>query len=133
MARRLLAMFDGNAKMVKNYIKWVFHFKVKNTNYQVTSLGFFVSEKFQQEYYHARSRAKVIRRSTPLPETFLSWCKENIPEIFELRSLSTWNDLNGCISYVKNRGKNDTIKTVLNEAVKRGLLKSADEFKRLED
>ncbi len=133
MARRLLAMFDGNAKLIKNYIKWVFHFKVKNTNYQVTSLGFFVSEKFLQEYNHAKARASVLRRSTLLPKNYISWCQENAKEIFEIRDFSTWNDLNGCISYLNNRGKNETIKKVLIKAVEFNMIKDINEYRKLED
>lgn len=133
MARRLLAMFDGNAKTVRNYIKWAFHFKVKNTNYQVNSLGFFVSEKFQQEYNNAKARAAVLRRSTPLPESFINWCEQNANEVFELRSLVTWNDLNGCVSYIKYREKNGPIYKVVVEAVNRKMLPSIQEYRKLGD
>lgn len=125
-------MFDGNAKSVGNFIKWVFKFKVKK-NYQITSLGFFVSEKFQQQYNQAKARSRVLRRSTPLPSSFIDWCLDKIPEIFKLRDLKTWNDLNGCVSYVKYRGFDGVVGKLINEAIDRKLLPPGPDYVKLED
>lgn len=133
MARRILALFDGDARRAANYVKWAFHFKVRSRNYPITSFGFFASEKFVLEYEHARARAAVLRRSTPLPEEFLVWCRGDEAEIFELQELATWDDLNGLVTHVKCYGADNTEGRVVNEAVKRGMLPAGPEYKKLEN
>jgi len=133
MGRRLLAMFDGDAKAARTYLKWVFAFKIRNTNYVVSSLGFFVSQKFVAEYMHAKARSRVLRRSSPLPTDFVEWCLANEPEIFDRQELETWNDLNGLVTHVKHYGKDDTESRVVTEAVRRGMLPRGPDYVRLED
>lgn len=133
MARRILAMFDGNARRAANYVKWVYHFKVKTRNYPVTSFGFFASQKFAMEYEHARARSKALRRSTPLPEDFLSWARSNEPDTVEEEQLRTWNDLNGLVTHVQCFGSDGGEGRIVAEAVKRGLLPAGPKHRQLED
>lgn len=132
MARRILNMFDWNAREAKIYIRWVFEKRVKTVNYTVYSFGFFASQKFVNEYFHAKNRSMVLRRYTKLPQDFLSWCKNNHPDIFQQQELETWNDLNGLISHIKiyNNGIESYI---IDEAVKRRMLEDKFTYKRLED
>lgn len=133
MARRILAMFDGNAKIARNYVIWVYKFKVRTVKYQVTSFGFFASQKFVNEYNQARARAAVPRRAARLPADFLSWCLESEPEIFDLQELGTWNDLNGLVTHVKSYGPEGPEGRVVSEAVRRGMLPAGPEHRKLED
>lgn len=134
MGRRLLVMFDGNAKEARTYVKWVFAFKVKSVDYAISSLGFFVSQKFVSEYLQAKTRARVLRRSTPLPTEFVEWCLENESGVFERQELDTWNDLNFMVAYVKQGGNHDSAESrVVCEAVRRGMLPQGPGYAKLED
>lgn len=132
MARRLLAMFEGNAWEVAQYIKWAFS-KAISPSYVVTGMGLFTKQDLANRFKVARARSKVIRRRTPLPKNFLEWCQENHPEIFELQELSSWNDLNGLVTSVKNYGSNNIEGKVVEEAVNRKMLPEGPEYRKLED
>jgi hypothetical protein len=131
MARRILAMMDGDALRAANYIKWAFHFKVRRRSYPVRSMGFFASADFINDYNVARAQAAVLRRSTPLPPAFLAWCRENEPEIFDRTELAVWNNLNGLVAHVKARGIDGPERRVVEEAVKRGMLPPGPEYRKL--
>lgn len=133
MGGRLLAMFDGDAKAARTYVKWVFVFKIKNTNCAIRSMGFFVSQKFVAEYMQARARARVLRRSTPLPTEFIEWCLMNEPNVFEHQELETWNDLNFLVTYVRQNGHDNIEGMVAAEAVRRGMLSPGPGYANLED
>jgi len=133
MARRILAMFDGNAREIKTYIRWVFAKKIKTPKYGIQGLGFFSMQKFVNEYKQAKARAKRITRFGPLPKSFVNWCKENVPEIFESQELNSWNDLNGVVSVVKNYGKEGPEWCIAKEAVKIGMLPPGPEYRKLEE
>ncbi len=133
MARRILAMFDGDAHEIRTYIRWVLAKKVKTNKYPITSIGFFTKAGLINEYKHAKARSSVLKRHTLLPNSFLSWCKENSPDIFEKQDLKTWNDLNGLITYIKSYGNDNTEGIVVNEAVRQGMLLGQDSYKKLED
>jgi len=131
--RRLLAVFGGDAKLARNYAQWVFAFKIRNADYAISSMGFFVSQKFVSEYMQARARSRVLRRSTPLPTEFLGWCLEHEPEVFDRQQFETWNDLNFMVAYVKQGGTNSAEGRVAVEAVRRGMLPPGPGYANLED
>ena len=133
MGRRLLAMFDSDAKAARTYVKWVFTFKIRNADCAINSMGFFVSQKFVAEYMQARARARVLRRSTPLPTEFIQWCLENEPEVFERQELETWNDLNFLVTYVRQNGNDSIEGRVTVEAVRKGMLPPGPSHVNLED
>lgn len=133
MARRILTMFDNDALRAANYVRWAFRFKVRTRDYPVTSLGFFASSKFVMEYEHARAKARVLRRSTPLPSDFLDWCRQNEADTAEDGQLSTWNDLNGFVMYAKSYGTDNGRGRVVAEAVRRGMLPPGPECRKLEE
>lgn len=132
-ARRILAMFDGNAKEVKTYIRWVFAKKIKSPKYEIKGLGFFSLQNFANEYRRAKAKAHVIKRFTKLPNDFLVWCKDNAREVFDNQELETWNDLNGIVSVVKSYGENGVEWFVAQEAIRRGMLPTGPEFRILEE
>lgn len=133
MCNRLLAMFNGDAKSIKIYIKWIFTTKIRRPEYIISGFGFFVSQKFIAEFSNARARSRVLRRSTPLPTDFIEWCLSNEPDIFDRQELENWNHLNGLVTHVKQWNQDDVEKRVVNEAVNRGMLPSGPDYVRLED
>lgn len=133
MARRILTMFEGDAHEIRIYIKWVFAKKVRTTKYSVTSLGFFANAALVNDYKCAKARSAILKRHTSLPKSFLQWCNETYPEIFEKQELKTWNDLNGLVSYIKSYGDDTVEGKVVLGAVNQNLLKDQNTFKKLED
>lgn len=133
MARRILAMFEGNAREARTYIKWVFAKRVKPRNYSVTSIGFFASANFVNEYFGAKEKAKILKRCSKLPPDFIQWCVENHAQIFEKQELSTWNDLNGLVTHIISYGEDNIEGTIVKEAVRRGMLKDTKTYKKLEE
>jgi len=131
MARRLLTMITS-AKIVKNYIDWVYAKRIRTTKYNITSFGFFASQKFVNEYLQARARRYVIKRTTKLPKDFLLWCHDNYSNVLEKVSLETWNDLNGLVSFVKSYGFDNDESLIVIEAVRRGMLPPGPEYRKLE-
>jgi hypothetical protein len=132
MARRILAMLNANAHDARTYIRWVFVKKVRSTRYTVTSLGFFASAPFVNEYKAAKARSKILKRATKLPVEFVEWCQCNCPEVLESHSLKTWNDLNGLVTFINSYGSDNIENIVVSEAIKRGMLPK-NGYKKLED
>ena len=132
MARRILLMFKGNAREAKIYIRWVFQKRIRIPSYAVHSLGFFASQKFVNEYFQAKERSLILKRSSALPKDFLNWCRKSCPEIFEKQELETWNDLNGLVTHIISYGNNNIEGFVIKEAVQRGMLDSETTYKKLE-
>jgi len=130
-ARRLLTMFNQDAKEIKIYIKWLFAKKIKK-NYPITSIGFLATANLVNEYFQAKAQNAKLKRSTNLPETFIAWCQENCTEIFSQREFKTLNDLNGTITYVKTYGFDNVEGKVIQEAINRGLISKEIEYIRLE-
>lgn len=122
MARRILTMFNADANDAKIYIRWVFAKKVRSTKYTITSLGFFASAPFVNEYKAAKAYSKVLRRSTKLPDHFLNWCQTYYPDVLEVHNLETWNDLNGLVTFINSYGKENKEYCVVREAIYRGML-----------
>ncbi|MFA5048794.1 MAG: hypothetical protein WC516_07245 [Patescibacteria group bacterium] len=136
MARRIIAMFDDDARDAATYIKWVFAKKVRSRKKPITSLGFFTLSEFINEYKYAKAQNQLLRRQTPLPQDYLEWCKSECPALFETHDFKTWNDLNGLISFIKTYKTADLEKKVVMEAVNRKMIiiiNNELEFKKLED
>ena len=131
MARRILAMFDGDAVAARKYLEWVFLHKIRTPKYTVRTLGFFASADFANEYRGYLAHLALLRRSTLLPPAFLAWCWENEPEIFDKTEFTVWNNLNGLVAHVKARGTDGPEKRVVEEAVKRGMLPPGPEYRKL--
>jgi len=130
--RRVLTMFGQNAREARVYIKWVFAKRVKSTKYTISSVGFFASSKFVNEYLQAKARSGRITRTTKLPNDFVEWCRVSCPEIFDRQELETWNDLNGLVTYVQSYGLESIEGKVVLEAINRKLLPEDLGYARLE-
>lgn len=124
MARRILTMFFQNAREAATYVRWVFAKRIKTPKYAVSSIGFFASSKFVNEYFQAKAKSEKLTRSTKLPADFLTWCAQNCPEIFDRQQLEVWNDLNGLVTHVQSYGMDSPEGKVVSEAINRGLLPS---------
>lgn len=136
MARRIIAMFDGDAREASLYIKWVFTKKVRNRKKPITSLGFFTMADFINEFKYAKAQSQILKRHTPLPEEYLLWCKSDCPEIFEKHDFKTWNDLNSLVSFIKAYKVDGIEKKAVMEAVSRNMLPvsgNEPDFRKLED
>jgi hypothetical protein len=117
MARRIMTMFGEEYMQIPNYIKWVFMKKIKNTKYSLTSLGFFASSKFINEYKYARSLKNKINRSTPLPMEFLQKLEKDYQNFIKNNEIRTFNDLNILI-FTAQEYKNSQEAEIVNEAKK---------------
>jgi len=132
MGRRLITMFENDGPAIKNYIKWIFAKKVR-PSYSITSLGFFTVANLVNEYKAARARAKILKRSSPLPKEFLNWCKENHNEVFDSHHLENWNDLNRLVKFVNQYGINCLEGNIVMEAVNRKMLPTGPKMRELEN
>jgi hypothetical protein len=132
MGRRILAMLNADANEARTYIRWVFAKKVRSTKYTVTSLGFFASAPFVNEYKAAKARSLILKRATKLPANFVEWCDEHYPSVLKNQELETWNDLNGLVTFIKSYGLDNEENCVVSEAIKRGMLPQSG-YRTLED
>lgn len=120
MARRIITMFGEEHLLIPNYIKWVFVRKVKTKKYPLSSLGFLASSAFVNEYKAERARSQKPKRSSKIPDDFLSWCNENYPETIKNHEVETLNDLNVLIGLAKDK-RNVDEKYIVEEAKRRNI------------
>lgn len=99
-AWKLLATFKNDAHEARRYIYWVFK-KVIRRSTNLTSFNYINAPGIIRKYNLHAQKKRAITRSTQLPSGFLSWCKENIPNIFDEYELATVNDLGALLSFVK--------------------------------
>jgi hypothetical protein len=120
MARRIITMFGDDFLQIPNYILWVFKKRVRSKKYPLSSLGFFASNKFVNEYRMARANNQKPKRSTKLPAEFLDWCRKNYPNVVEYNELESYNDLNMLVVLGEAGGSDE--KMVVQEARNIGIL-----------
>jgi len=132
MARRILVMLNADAHDARTYVRWVFEKKVRSTKYTVTSLGFFASAPFVNEYKAAKARSMVLKRHTKLPKEFIGWCSQNYSAVLDTHSLETWNDLNGLVTFIQSYGEDNEEHCVVSEAITRKMLPPGG-HRKLED
>jgi hypothetical protein len=96
----LLAMFNKNVCEVRHYITWLFD-KGLSRSAQITNFGYILTPALVQKYKLQASKKSVLTRASNLPENFIEYCKVNIPDIFDLVTLGTMNDLAGLLSSVQ--------------------------------
>ena len=132
VARKILAMFNGDAKEARVYVKWMFAKKMKQRKKALTGMGFFAIANYVNEFKYAKKQSAILKRYTYLPKEFINWCQSNYREIFLRQELATWNDLNGLVTFIKSYGEDNIEGKIVNEAVRQGLLKSKYNFVKLE-
>lgn len=95
----ILSAFNGDAREVGKYIQWFFKHGInKNTN--ITSFGYLGTPAIIRKYKLHAEKSKYLTRASILPKEYLSWCEDNVPEIFDKYELTTMNDLGALLKYV---------------------------------
>lgn len=99
-AWKLLATFKNDAHETRKYIYWVFK-KLIRKNTSIVSFGYINSPGIIRKYNLHNLKKHTITRSTKLPDEFISWCRNNVSNLFSQYELSTVNDLGALLSVVK--------------------------------
>jgi len=102
-AWKLLATFKNNAVSVRLYIVWVFKHIIK-PGANVVSFAYITAPGIIRQYNLHLQKKQQITRGTDLPPAFLSWCRNNIPEIFDNYEMCTVNDLGALLQQVEFYG-----------------------------
>lgn len=97
----MLSAFEGNAHEVRKYIYWFFT-KFIGRGTDITSLAYLNAPGILRKYKLYVEKKKTFTRASNLPKEFVSWCQDNIPDIFDTYELGTMNDLGALLSYVKS-------------------------------
>jgi hypothetical protein len=97
-AHLMLATFAKNALEVRKYIIWAFNRGI-GSNAQITSLAYLNAPGLIRRYKLYAEKAGIFKRETVLSEEFLSWCKQNVSEIFDKHCLETMNNLGAVLNY----------------------------------
>lgn len=98
--------FKESAKqetMVKiyNYINWMFDYKFRNNLGSVNGTRFFHIPAIIVEFERMYAKVLKSRGATTTFSDFLSWCKENAPQIFERHQLESKQDLEMIKAYTE--------------------------------
>jgi hypothetical protein len=105
-AQVLIAAFGG-ALPVVDYLKWAFEQGGIPKSSQVVSLAYLTTPNLIRKFLLINKRKHVLTRSSPVPTSFLEWCKISIPELLNNYTLDTMNDLGSLLSYVKSVSLDD--------------------------
>jgi len=96
----LLSAFQGDAHEVRRYIYWFFT-KTIGRNTDITSFAYLNTPNIVRKYNLYLEKKKTFTRASKLPKDFITWCGDNVPEIFTNYELNTMNDLGALLGYVK--------------------------------
>lgn len=105
-ATMLLKTF-GDANKVRKYMYWFFT-KFINKSIEISSLGYLNSPGIIRKYNLYSKRTRRISRSSKIPTTLMEWCKINTPEICDMYSFSTINDLGAILLSMDMDSGNDS-------------------------
>lgn len=103
--RQLSQMMSSDPKILKDYVDWVFKYKIIEKKKIITSLGYFTTTDIVNEYkFKFLFKKMEITRATNLPENILKILQE------ENIKLSTYSDLaflikSGDTKYIDIRNK----------------------------
>jgi hypothetical protein len=88
--------------VLKDYIDWAFNVKFYGRQTNVTGLGIFAVPNFMNEFlqYRRSLKSSTCKRGSLLPPDFVSWIRDNLPEIWNKQQLEILNDLNILHDYV---------------------------------
>ena len=109
---------------VYNYINWIFDYKFRSGEKSVTGTGIFLLpsminefERMYDSYVSKASKVEVLSE-------YISWCKENIPNIFKYHQIDDIDDLKMLSAYFDSSGfETSTIEgRAIFKASKMGLL-----------
>lgn len=123
---KLISAFDGNALDVRKYILWFFSKKIKGST-NITSIAYLNTPNIIREFKIKLEKSKHYTRASKLPPSFIKWCQDNEPSIFNTHELSTMNDLGSILFFTKVFGKsvpNSSENAVIKRAEEMGLIKN---------
>ena len=106
--RKLYAGCNGDAKLAKQYVSWVFAKKIAERKRKITSLGFLNVPAMLNEFRQGLAKASQIGRATPLPPGMLRWLDSNVPALSEQATLRDFGDLKTLLTHVKRKSLNAT-------------------------
>ena len=121
----LLAAFKNDAHEARKYIYWLFKRGI-NKNTTITHFGYINTPGLIRKYNLYAKRKHILRRESKLPKTFINWCKDNEPELFDKYNLETMNDLGSMLSYHTRYGSEENLESefeAILAAMKFGLIK----------
>jgi hypothetical protein len=93
--RIFAALNTTNKNIVKDYIDWVYDYKIIPKRTHFRKIGFFLTDGFANEFLHQKLKKKTITRSTPLPESYKAIAEELGVEV------NTYGDLAFIQMYVE--------------------------------
>jgi hypothetical protein len=71
LVKKIYAMLaTTNAITIREYIDWVFDYKIIPSNRKIRTLGFFSLDGFGNEFYIYKKEKDSIKRDTELPENY---------------------------------------------------------------
>jgi hypothetical protein len=122
----LIASFGGNVHESRKYIYWLFKRGINKTT-TITNFGYLLAPGLIRKYKLYSIKKNVLTRASKLPEEYISWCKETIPEIFTKYAMETMNDLGALLGYVKHYsdtiGEDSAERKALSKSEQYGLIK----------
>lgn len=121
LAARLMAIFKRR-DAVKNYVDWLFDVKSKK-GFNVFGVGSAIQNWVINEYNCSKSKKRKITRTTPLPNEYTGWCKDNIPDLFESYELETYGNLKTLYGMVKSNYAEELVIQAVARAKEVGIIK----------
>ncbi len=104
-----LVRHEVNMK-IYNYINWMFDYKFRRGEQSVNGTKLFLTPSIIVEFERMYSAYLEKKGTQNKFEKLLSWCKENIPDIFQKHQLEREGDLKMIKSYAEMYSlKDDTI------------------------
>jgi len=109
---------------IKNYINWMFDYKFRSGQKSVNGTQLFTVYNLMNEFERMYSKHVSKSKTSGSFNELLAWCKEDVPDIFNLHQLEQVDDLNMLKNYVNSYSLSDdsTEGRVVNKAKELNLL-----------
>ena len=122
IAARLMTIFKCR-EAVKNYLDWLFDVKNGTRGFEVFGVGSATQNWIINEYNCSKSKKKKITRTTPLPEEYVKWCKENISSLTNDYELETYGNLKTLLGMVEGNYAEEPVIRAVARAREVGIIK----------
>ena len=122
-AEKKLVKIDVNKK-IYNYINWMFDYKFRSGERSVTGTGIFLMPSMINEFERMYSKYLRGQAEDSVVARLLSWCKDNVPEVFDRQQLEDMDDLGLLKRYVEtyNLDSSSPESLVVSKAKSMGLI-----------
>ena len=120
-AAQLVATFREK-EVLKDYLDWIFDVKC-NSSFNVFGINVLTHGWLINEYNCSKRKKKKITRTTPLPQDYKDWCKNNIPALFEDYELETYGNLKTLLGMVNSNYAEDLVIRAITKAKEEGIIK----------